>query len=304
VLREYASVFIGPAGWSYPDWDGVLYPPSRRRDFDPLVYVSSYFNLIEINSTFYRVPSVRTTMQWNERVAHNKGFRFTLKAHQHITHGKTQPPADAFAAFRAAVSPLLEGGRLLAVLLQYPWSFKDTPGNRRRLLASIEGLSPFPVAVEVRHGSWGREAALAFLRETGVTICGVDQPVIGDSLTPRTRIDGAAGAYFRLHGRNSAEWFRRSSNRDMRYNYLYSPKELDPFVHAISRAAETAKHVVVVLNNHFRGQAVANALELASALRGGKVPVPPRLARAYPRLGVIDDGASKDEPPDDPPSLF
>jgi uncharacterized protein YecE (DUF72 family) len=121
-------------------------------------------------------------------------------------------------------------------------------------------------------------------------------------LTPRTRRENDAVAYFRLHGRNRGEWFKAGANRDMRYNYLYSLGELSPFVAPIREAAKTADRVVVVLNNHFRGQSVANALELKSMILEKKVKVPAGLLRVYPRLETIAEDSPN--PPEQNGWLF
>ena len=286
-------LYIGPAGWSYPDWNGTVYPHKKPRGFDPLEYISSYFNLIEINSTFYRLPTVETSKRWAERVAGRPDFRFSAKVHQEFTHTKGVVDIRNLEAFKHSVAPLLEAGRLLCVLLQYPWSFKQTDANRRRLLKLIGSLAPLPVAVEVRHGSWARDDVLAELTDAGASVCAVDQPSIGDSLELAThpprpaREPGTPIAYLRFHGRNKSEWFRRGTNRDLRYNYLYSRGELTRLAESVRSTVETAREVVVVLNNHFRGQAVANALELKAMLAAGKVAVPAGLLEAYPRLGAI-----------------
>jgi len=282
------KLYIGPAGWSYPDWAGSVYPPKKQRGFDPLEFISSYFNLVEINSTFYRAPAPETSRRWAERVAANPEFRFTLKAHNEFTHAKSSTiDPRAVDNFKRAVAPLFEAGRLLCVLVQFPWSFKNTATNVRRVRRLSELFRPFPVAVEVRHGGWARDGALDEVSGAGVSICAVDQPNVGDSLNVATRRDGEPGAYFRLHGRNKSEWFRPGTNRDLRYNYLYSHGELKQLAGSIRGASETARQVVVVLNNHFRGQAVANALELKWMLTGENVAVPQRLLGAFPRLRPV-----------------
>jgi uncharacterized protein YecE (DUF72 family) len=274
-----------------------VYPPKKQRDFDPLEFISSYFNLIEINSTFYRVPAPGISRRWAQRVTGNPDFRFTLKAHRDFTHSKTNPTSAATDAFKRSIAPLLDADRLLCILLQFPWSFKNTGANRRRIDQLVSWFHPFSVAVELRHGGWERDGGLEAVAQSGATVCAVDQPVIGDSLPFRDRgaigqsaIGPSAGgqsAYFRLHGRNKSEWFKPDTNRDLRYNYLYSRGELTPVADTIRGASETAKEVVVVLNNHFRGQAVANSFELKSMLSGAKVPIPVRMLNAYPRLRSI-----------------
>lgn len=280
-------IYIGPAGWSYPDWAGSVYPPKKQRDFDPLEFISSYFNLIEINSTFYRVPAPEISRRWAQRVIGKPDFRFTLKAHRDFTHSKANPTSAAIDAFKSSIAPLLDADRLLCVLLQFPWSFKNTGANRRRIDQLVSSFRPFSVAVELRHGGWERDGGLEAVAQSGATVCAVDQPVIGDSIPFRDRGAGGQSAYFRLHGRNKSEWFKPNTNRDLRYNYLYSRSELTPVADTIRGASETAKEVVVVLNNHFRGQAVANSFELKSMLSGAKVPIPARMLNAYPRLRSI-----------------
>jgi uncharacterized protein YecE (DUF72 family) len=281
------QIYIGPAGWSYPDWTGPVYPPKKPKGFDALEFMAGYFNLIEINSTFYRMPTRETTRSWVQRVSGNPEFRFTLKAHQDFTHSRGAPAQDAVEVFKKSVAPILEADRMVCVLVQYPWSFKNTDANRRRLEKIVAQFRPFPVAVELRHGGWGRGDAMDALAAAGATVCAVDQPAIGDSLPFRAHRTGESGAYIRLHGRNNSEWFKPGTNRDLRYNYLYSGGELAPLASSVAKAAEVARQVVVVLNNHFRGQAVANALELKSALSGEKVPAPRRVVEAYPRLRAI-----------------
>lgn len=275
---------IGPAGWDYPDWDGIFYPPRRPRGFDALAFVASYFTLVEINSTFYRVPAPHVVRRWVERIADRPDFMFTLKAHQSLTHhGSTATPPE-LAPLRGAIDPLADAGRLGAVLLQYPWSFRFDGESRAQLHARTRELRPYPLAVEVRHGSWANPDAAEYLESLDVTVCGIDQPVIGESIAPYQYRAGPAGAYFRLHGRNYQHWFAKDAGRDARYDYLYSPDELSPWAAVIKQAAAQSPATYVVLNNHFRGQAPANAFELAFAIYGKSPAAPETLRRAIPRL--------------------
>ncbi len=289
------NIYIGPAGWSYPDWNGTVYPLKQDKGFDALAYIAFYFNLIEINNTFYRIPSVNTVRRWVERVSGNPDFMFTVKSYRNFTHGQ-EPLSDLeLNTFKKAVEPVYSAGILGGILLQFPWSFRYSRDSRRRIDRLVACLAPLPAAVEVRHGGWGKPEAVSYIADTGAMLCGIDQPLVGDSLSPRTFLAQPTGAYFRLHGRNAASWFGQGTSRDERYNYLYSPEELSTWT---SRAAETAaeaRRVYVVMNNHFMGQAVANALELKHQLLGEKVPVPAPLVRKYPRLRSI--AAEAEEPP-------
>lgn len=299
TLQEH--IHIGPAGWDYPDWDGIFYPASRKRGFDALAYIASYFTLVEINSTFYRVPVPHVTRRWVERVADRPRFTFTLKAHQALTHqGDDGTPAELVPLCHA-IDPIAEAGRLGAVLLQFPWSFRFEDQSRRHIDARIEELRPYPLALEVRHGSWETPEAGAYLAGLGITVCGIDQPVMGDSLRPYQYRSGPAGAYFRFHGRNYKNWFAEEAGRDARYDYLYAPEELSPWAAVIQKAAAEATTTHVVLNNHFRGQAPANAFELAFLLSGRKSGAPERLRRAFPRLA---ESTTPHSWPDEEKTLF
>jgi len=292
-----SDVRIGPAGWSYPDWDGIVYPAPTERAarFDALEYLSSYFNLIEINSTFYRVPTATTCRSWTRRTPVAPHFRFSVKAYRDFTHARAGDPLAEADAFRRALAPIVEDGKLSAVLVQFPWSFRCDDAARRRIDAVAAALSPLPLAVEVRHSSWTSPEGRRWLASTGHTVCGIDQPVIGESIAPFHHIAGTAGAYFRFHGRNYRDWFREGAGRDARYDYLYSADELRSWLSTI-RAAAAGGPASVVMNNHFRGQAVANAFELMEMLTGTPARAPRALRRAYPALETVttpdDDGGT------------
>ncbi|UCG51262.1 MAG: DUF72 domain-containing protein [Candidatus Latescibacterota bacterium] len=279
------KVYIGPAGWSYPDWNGVVYPTTRTRVFDPLEYLASYFNLIEINSTFYRIPSPRVTQTWTRRVSMSDDFRFTVKAHGDMTHHRVPASQNEVSEFKKAIDPLFEDGRLGAVLIQFPWSFRMSPDTQTYVQELTRWFSPLPTAVEVRHGSWGSDRATAFFRDNEIALCGIDQPRIGNSIGPSSFVPGGSQAYFRLHGRNKENWFDKEAGRDARYDYLYSKQELSFWRTQIEEVSKGVERLFVVLNNHFRGQAVANALQLRAMLTGRKHAAPPELIAAYPQLG-------------------
>ncbi len=78
------KVYIGPAGWNYKDWEGIVYPSKAEKNFDQLAYLARFFNVIEINSSFYRPPAVKSTLKWVDRVKYNPQFTFTYKLWQAI----------------------------------------------------------------------------------------------------------------------------------------------------------------------------------------------------------------------------
>lgn len=268
---------VGPAGWSYTDWEGVVYPPHGSR-FDPLSYLASFFDTIEINSPFYRIPPPTHAKSWTRRVSANPAFRFTTKVFRGFTHEQAQPPQADVDAFRQYLDPLAESGRLGAILLQFPWSFRNTPESVERLETLFRSFQEYPRALEVRHASFQNDEFLSFLEQSGVSWVNVDQPLFHDSVKPAQSATGPV-AYVRLHGRNYEKWFAHAESWE-RYNYLYSREELEPWAGRVASMAES-KETYVITNNHFRGQAIVNAGELKGAL-GYDPKVPPTLREHYP----------------------
>ena len=278
-----AAIRVGPAGWSYADWEGRVYPSPPGRGFDPLAYLAGYFDALEINSTFYRPPAPSVSAGWARRVAGNPRFRFTAKLHRGFTHEARAVSPAAVREWGAGLQPLREAGLIGAVLAQFPYSFHCTEENRGRVARLKDLLPADPLVLEVRHRSWGTPAAALFLKGLGIGFCNIDQPPVSYSLLPSAQATSPVG-YIRLHGRNAADWFREGAGRDERYDYLYSPDELEEWAGRVRTVAAAAAEVYVVANNHFRGQAVCNACELRSRLEGGRVRVPAPLLAAYPRL--------------------
>jgi uncharacterized protein YecE (DUF72 family) len=274
---------IGPAGWSYKDWEGVVYPQKPSKAFDPLKYLAQFFTTIEINSSFYRPPAASTTKSWANRVAANKEFAFTAKLFRLFTHERGKATAKDEKEFREGMDVLAKAGKLGSVLLQFPWSFKNTPDDRIYLGRLLEQFSDYPLVVEVRHTSWNIPEVYEWLEERGVGICNIDQPVFSKSIRPAALTTSPVG-YVRLHGRNYKDWFRENAPRDDRYNYLYSLDELDPWLVRIKEVAKQTRETYVITNNHFRGQAVVNAVEIKAALEEEPVPAPEPLFKVYPRL--------------------
>jgi len=277
------KIRIGPAGWSYRDWNGVVYPQNPGSRFDPLAYLSNFFDTIEINSSFYRPPAASTAKAWAKRVIQNPDFVFTAKLHRVFTHERGKATAEDERLFREGIDPLAEAGRLGAVLIQFPWSFKNTDEDRAHLTKLIDRFKDYPLVLEVRHASWNTSLIQEALEKKAVGICNIDQPLFSKSIRPSALTTSQVG-YIRLHGRNYQNWFREDAPRDERYNYLYSLDELEPWIVRIREVAAETKETYVITNNHFRGKAVVNALELKSTLEEKRVPGPAPLLELYPEL--------------------
>lgn len=280
------SLRVGPAGWNYKDWEGIVYPAGAGRAFDPLAFLADYFDTVEINSSFYAPPRPSDAASWARRVANNPRFRFTAKAWQRLTHEHSEATEESLKAdadaVRRSMTPLADAGVLGALLIQFPWSFRNTPENLEHLDRVFKILAGFRLVLEVRHGSWDRPELCDFLKGQGVAFCNVDQPVIGNSLRPSSHVTSPVG-YFRLHGRNYQNWFKEDAGRDARYDYLYPKSEIREVARLIKAVTQTAEETYAITNNHFRGQALVNALDILEELDAVPPAAPPLLSAAYRR---------------------
>jgi len=275
---------VGVAGWDYDDWRGPVYPDPAPRGFDRLGWLAGWFDAIEVNSTFYRPAAVATARSWARRVGHRPAFRFTAKAWRRFTHERSAPfGAEEVRLARAALDALAGEGRLGAVLLQFPWSFKRDEAARDWLRRVADAFRGLPLVLEVRHASWNVPELYASLAAQGIGFVNLDQPLFRGSLGPSAVATAAVG-YVRIHGRNWKDWFRADAGRDERYDYLYAPDELRPWAERVRSvaAAPGVQDVYVVTNNHFGGQEVVNALQLRSLLEERRVEAPETLWQAFP----------------------
>jgi uncharacterized protein YecE (DUF72 family) len=273
---------IGPAGWAYKDWEGIVYPKQKPKGFHPLEYLAQYFDTVEINSSFYGPPRPTAAKQWAEQAGANPRFRFTAKLYEAFTHKRNATAKDE-RDFKDGLAPLVEAGRFGALLLQFPWSFRFDVENRLYLVELQRRFAEYPLVLEVRHASWAHPEVLDLLAELGVGLANIDQPLFRRSIKPGAEVTGAVG-YVRLHGRNYRNWFSQKADVRERYDYLYPVDELEPWVARIRTVGEKAPETYAVTNNHYVGKAVVNALEISSILKGAPVEAPPTLVEKYPEV--------------------
>ena len=290
---------IGVAGWAYKDWEGIVYPADlKKKKQHPVEYLAAYFDVIEINTSFYGHIKPGVAKSWCRYAAANPKFLFTAKLNRAFTHSPVsavestsaatiKPGLNDEAEALAGLSVLAEEGKLGALLMQFPISFKNTQENRGYLDGLILRWKEYPLVLEVRHQSWNTEEVLKYLVESGVGICNVDQPLLGRAVRPGSNVTSPLG-YVRLHGRNYEKWFTHQHSHE-RYDYLYSEKELAGWEKRIEQIAENARQTFVIANNHYQGKAAVNALEIKRMLTGKKVQSPPELTKRYPRLASITE---------------
>jgi uncharacterized protein YecE (DUF72 family) len=260
--RTSGHIKIGTSGFSYPEWRGVFYP-GKLPQREMLAFYAQHFPAVEINSTYYHIPSARNMAAMATRAAGR--LAFSVKAHQDMTHTR-ENLGDVLPAFQEAIQPLREAGLLGCVLLQFPFSFKSTRANAEFLRREIGELRPDPVVVEFRHRSWTTEETFGLLGELRAGYCCVDEPRLPNLPPPVVRAT-APIAYVRFHGRNRQKWWTHAEAWE-RYDYLYSEAELREWLPKIQALAGEAETCYAFFNNHARGQAVTNAQMLTQLLAG------------------------------------
>ena len=253
-------ILIGTSGFSYKDWKGPFYPkglPEREM----LAFYSERFRTVELNFSYYAIPSAATSRRLVERSAGR--VEFVVKAHRSMTHTREAGEAD-YEAFLRGVAPLREAGLLGAFLVQFPHAFRPTRQNAAYLLEVCGRLAPVPVVVEFRHAGWVAAETFDFLRRHGLGFCCVDEPRLKGLLPPVAEATGPIG-YFRFHGRNAEKWWRHDEAYE-RYDYLYVAEELAEWVPKILKVEASTEKVYAFFNNHYAGQAVTNSRMLEELL--------------------------------------
>jgi uncharacterized protein YecE (DUF72 family) len=259
---EGKRILIGTSGYSYEDWVGPFYPQGlHKREY--LGFYAAEFPVVELNFSYYTQPSASTLERMIERTPED--FRFAIKAHQSLTHKIGDDFHQEVERYKQGIRPLTESGRLAAILLQFPYSFHYTPECRRHLQRLCESFADLPKAVEFRGSEWQRDSVYRGLREAKTALVNVDEPRL-PRLPEPTEVVSSDLAYLRFHGRNAANWWK--GDNVSRYDYLYSPEELSGWLPMIERMLAKARLLLVIFNNHSRGQAIQNARQLQGLLFG------------------------------------
>jgi uncharacterized protein YecE (DUF72 family) len=251
-------VSVGTCGFSYKDWIGDFYPAGVKASAMLPLYAKR-FPIVEIDSTYYGVPSEAAVESWNRRTP--AGFRFTAKLPAAGTHPPTAGVGvlhDDVRAFRANLAPLVREKKLACALMQFPNSFRPGAEAERHLRMLCDVLDGMTLVAEFRHRDWQTNDTLQLLRSLGVGLVSVDEPELDTLLRPSTDITSNV-AYVRFHGRNAKQWWK--GDNVTRYDYDYSAEELGPWADRLIDTASNPQvtEVLAFFNNHRRGQAARNA---------------------------------------------
>ncbi|MGZ4106018.1 MAG: DUF72 domain-containing protein [Tumebacillaceae bacterium] len=263
-------VLCGTCAWG----DHEDFYPSKVKANERLAYYARYFPLVEVDSSFYAIPNPKYVEQWAAMTPER--FRFTMKIFKGMTgHERRSSVADRqvfFPAYRDAIRPMVEAGKLSAVLFQFPPWFTLNRENVDYIRRSRDFFHDLTVAVEFRHRSWFdeayRERTLAFLREEQLVNTIVDEPQIGDACIPSVpEVTDKRLSIIRFHGRNTDTWYiKDAKHAGERFRYLYSRDELQEWVPRIEKLKDETEQLFVLMNNNFSNNAVRNSWDMMELL--------------------------------------
>ncbi|MFC1850131.1 DUF72 domain-containing protein [candidate division CSSED10-310 bacterium] len=261
---------IGTSGYSYTDWKGTFYPKTIK-SHEMLTYYARFFECVEINFTYYRLPQAS---QFVSMIEKSKGtVEFVVKAFQDLTHKRVENYQAILKNFLNNLKPLVEAELLGAILFQFPYSFKYSAENCRYLEILRELTQSQTMIIEFRHTGWIRDEVFDFLHRNELGFCCVDEPQLPGLMPVRAELTSKIG-YVRFHGRNAHKWWHHDQPYE-RYHYLYTADELAEWLTPINKLAHEAEKVFVFTNNHYLGNAATNAQMLKDLLgQKSKTPVP------------------------------
>lgn len=290
------DVRVGTCSWTDPTLieSGRFYPKAARSAEGRLRYYASQFSLVEVDSSYYALPSEQTSGLWVDRAPQR--FLFDIKAFRLFTHhptpvralpqdvrdrlpasekekshvyGQRLPEdllANLWSRFARALLPLDSAGKLGVVLLQFPPWFRDGQQQRNYIRNCVERLPQYRIAVEFRHSSWltdsSRKRTLDFLCHNDVAFVCVDEPQGFQSSIPPVVEATSDIALVRFHGRNAETWEKQGLTPAERFNYLYTEDELKWWARRIGLLAAQTRQVHVLFNNCYADKAVVNARQM------------------------------------------
>jgi len=277
-----SDVLIGMGGWTLPAFEGTFYPSKTGKGFRKLEYFSQFFDMVEVNATFYTLAlGPQQVRRWLTDVSGNPGFMFTAKLFQDFTHKRTAGEHEA-KIVHEMLEPLMSSNKLAGLVLQFPHSFSCTEENRKYLARLSAMFRSFVLFLEVRHDSWNKPDIFRFLQDLELHLINVDLPAIKHHM-PLTNEAWNGLAYLRLMGRNAASWDRGGVQQ--RYNYSYTSEELQDFVKRIESLGGIAQKTFVVFHNDPNAHSAVNGFQLKH-LVNPKQPIkaPEQLLKSFPVL--------------------
>jgi uncharacterized protein YecE (DUF72 family) len=251
-LGRQGRIRVGTSGYSFADWVGPFYPAGTPRGGMLDAYVK-HFDIVEINSSYYRIPNASMFERMEQKTP--EGFEFVVKLFRGMTH-EIEDNASMYRDLRDAVAPLREAGKFSGFLAQFPWKFRKEKESVAHLVTLRKSLGPDPLFVEFRNDSWIEDSTFDFLRDTGIGYCSVDEPHL-KGLVPPIVVATTEDGYVRFHGRNARNWWGKGGGD--RYDYDYSREELTEWATKMIEMESGVRKVYAFFNNCHAGHAARNA---------------------------------------------
>jgi uncharacterized protein YecE (DUF72 family) len=270
-----AVIRIGTCSWADEGLVKRWYPRGASSPTARLAYYAERFDTVEVDSPFYHLPSPETAGKWAERTP--DGFVFHAKASAEMTGHRDADREESFAAFREALAPLEQAGKLRGVLLQYPPRFAKSRKALDELAAVAPLLEPLVPLIEFRHRSWVEEDERAdtfsFLERHGLSYVSVDSPRSrASNVLPRIAAATHPVAYVRFHGRNWRTWNLKGRTSAERFDWLYDRKELEDWIDPLAELSDQAEEAYALFNNNRYDYAPRSAQVLRGLLDEREIP--------------------------------
>jgi len=287
------EILIGMGGWALPPFDGRFYPAEQGKGFRKLEYFSRFFDLVEVNATFYTTSLTPTqARRWLLDIERNKNFTFTVKLFQGFTHKYNATQSDV-KAVRELLEPLAAAGKLGGLVLQFPHSFQRTTEREEYLKKLSSTFKAYAMFLELRHDSWNTKESFDLLKENSFQLINTDLPGIKRHM-PFTNEAWGEAAYYRLMGRNKDSWDEGSVQE--RYKYFYSEGELQDILKKISTLRSSIRKAFVVFHNDPEANSPVNGFQLKHmADRNATIKVPDPLMKSFPQLAEFSAVAGQAE---------
>jgi uncharacterized protein YecE (DUF72 family) len=272
---------IFPSDWQHPDWGSTFYGAPLHPG-TAIEYLARYFDATELRHTAWEFPRPELMAVWARRASGNPRFRFNPLLHRRFTHERSLEAGEV-KRFCDGLHPLAVAGKLGALVMQFPWSFKFTEENKRAFLALRRAFGEFPLVAEFRHASWHYPEALGVLVDYKVGYVNPDLPEHIRGTAPSAELTSPVG-YFRFHGRNRSIWEREWRLRETRFveePYLYTTTQLQEWQARIERVAPYADACYVAFANDADAASAVNALMLRSMMGEEHVSAPEALVAAH-----------------------
>lgn len=253
-------IYVGTSGYSYKDWIGPFYPEGTK-DSSMLGFYSREFNFVEVNSSYYHMPGRRLFESIDSKTP--EGFKAAVKLYKGFTHERNKDFEEA-EKFKYSIEPLIQSGKLVTLLAQFPYSFHFNQDNMDYLKRLREWFYDIEINVEFRNQNWIRQEVMNLLKNENLGFVCVDEPDI-KGLIRKVIVATSKVSYLRLHGRNAGKWYEGEGAE--RYDYLYDNKELVEWVPRIKELEGSSLVSVVAFNNHPQGKAAMNAKTMMGLLR-------------------------------------